>query len=257
MTKNPRDRNISRRVAAALSSAAMDLNETMACLEKLGNPQTHKTWLAHGATGDFFGVRIGDMKTVLKKIKGRQDLALELYATGNVDAMYLAGLVADGAQMTKKQLEQWVKAAQWSMISEYTVPWVAVENAQARALALTWMDSSKEHIAAAGWNTYSGLLAVLPDDELDHKEIVSLLQRVERDIGKAKNRVRYCMNAFVIAVGGGVPSLLTKAKATAKRLGKVEVDMGDTACKVPAALATIEKIEAMGRVGKKRKTLKC
>jgi len=37
----------------------------------------------------------------------------------------------------------------------------------------------------------------------------------------------------------------------------VEVDMGDTACKVPLALAAIEKIEAMGRVGRKRKTMKC
>jgi hypothetical protein len=33
--------------------------------------------------------------------------------------------------------------------------------------------------------------------------------------------------------------------------------MGETACKVPDALAYIEKIESMGRIGKKRKTMRC
>jgi hypothetical protein len=69
----------------------MDLAQTMAALKKAGNAQTKKTWLEHGATGELFGVKIADMKVIAKKIKGRQDLALELYATGNLDAMYLAG----------------------------------------------------------------------------------------------------------------------------------------------------------------------
>ena len=73
----------------------------------------------------------------------------------------------------------------------------------------------------------------------------------------APNRVRYCMNGFVISVGAYVTPLAKKAKALAKKLGKVEVDMNGTACKVPVALETIEKIESMGRIGKKRKTIRC
>jgi hypothetical protein len=65
------------------------------------------------------------------------------------------------------------------------------------------------------------------------------------------------MNGFVMAVGSSVAPLFARAKATAKKLGKVEVDMGGTACRVPLALETIEKVESMGRVGKKRKTAKC
>jgi 3-methyladenine DNA glycosylase AlkD len=235
----------------------MDLKQTMAALEKLGNAQTKKTWLNHGGTGACFGVKIGDMKVLHKQLKGRQDLALELYATGNLDAMYFAGLVADGARMSKKELEGWIKAARWSALSEYTVPWVAAESPFARELALKWIDAKAEHVAAAGWNTYSGIVATRPDAELDLKEIERLLARVEREIAKAPNRVRYCMNGFVIGVGSAVKPLLSQAKATAKRLGAVEVDMGDTACKVPPALATIQKIESMGRVGKKRESFKC
>jgi 3-methyladenine DNA glycosylase AlkD len=235
----------------------MELADVMAELEKLGNETTKKTWLRHGATEPLFGVKIGDMKGLLKKLKGRQDLALELYATGNLDAMYFAGLLADGAQMSKKELESWAKAARWQMIAEYTVPWVAAEHPDARAIALKWMDAKQEPVACAGWNTYSGIVSMRPDSELDLAEIESLLERITKEIDGAKNRVRYCMNGFVMAVGAAVKPLLAKAKATAKKLGKVEVDFGDTACKMPVALETIEKIEKLGKVGQKRKTMKC
>ena len=93
--------------------------------------------------------------------------------------------------------------------------------------------------------------------ELDLKEIEGLLKQIEKDIDKASGRVRYTMNGFVISVGSYVKPLSKKAKATAKKLGKVEVDMGDTACKVPVATDYIEKIENSGRAYKKRKTIKC
>ncbi len=71
------------------------------------------------------------------------------------------------------------------------------------------------------------------------------------------NRVKYVTNTFVIAVGSYVPTLTAKAKATAKAVGKVTVDMGDTDCKVPDAGAYIDKVIVMGRQGKKRKTVMC
>ena len=73
----------------------------------------------------------------------------------------------------------------------------------------------------------------------------------------APNKVRYVMNQFVIAVGAYVKPLLAEAKKAAQAIGTVSVDMGDTACKVPDASEYIAKIEAMGRVGKKRKTVRC
>ena len=33
------------------------------------------------------------------------------------------------------------------MIYEYTVPWLTVENAHSRELALTWVESDREHLA--------------------------------------------------------------------------------------------------------------
>jgi 3-methyladenine DNA glycosylase AlkD len=236
-----------------MNSVAQVMNE----LKKKGSEQTRKIFLRHGASGDMFGVKVSDLKVIAKKIKGNQELACKLYDTGNYDAMYLAGIVADGKQMTKAQLNGWAKSAGWQMISEYTVPWVTAESSHGHTLAKKWIDAKGEHVASAGWNTYAGIVTTTADEELDLAEIKSLLKRIEKEIDAAPNRVRYTMNGFVIAVGAYVAPLSKQAKATAKKLGKVSVDMAGTACKVPLALDYIEKIESSGRAGKKRKTIRC
>ena len=233
------------------------LNQVMSELKKKGSVQVRKTFARHDAPDNLFGVKVADLKVIAKKIKGNQELALDLYETGNADAMYLAGIVADGSQMTKKQLDHWAKLAPWHMVSEYTVPGVATEHAGGRELALKWIKSKKEHVACAGWNTYSGVVITRDDSELDFDEIKQLLKTIAQQIDKAPNRVKYTMNGFVIAVGGYVKPLSKLAKTTAKKIGKVEVDLGDTACKVPLATDYIAKIESTGRLGKKRKTIKC
>jgi 3-methyladenine DNA glycosylase AlkD len=231
----------------------------MADLKKKGTAQTRKIYARHGmATDHMFGVSVADLKLIAKKIKGQQALALELYATGNLDAMYLAGMVADGSRMTQAELNAWAEgAANLQMIAEYTVPWVTVENPHARDLAIHWMKSKQERVACAGWCTYAGLVATQPDEALDLAEIEGLLVTVMEGISRAPNRVRYTMNGFVIAVGSYVQPLLKQAKAAARQIGAVSVDVGDTACKIPLATACIEKVEASGRVGQKRKTIRC
>lgn len=241
----------------AKTPVKMTLNEVMAELKKLGTEQTKKTFLRHGAREPFYGVKIGDLKTIQKRIRKDHELALQLYDTGNSDAMYLAMLIAEPERMTKADLRKWMKGAYWHMLSGCVVPWVAAESRFARELALEWMDAKDEMTANAGWSTYSSLVAITPDAELDLAEIEKLLARVKSQIGKAPDRVRYAMNGFVIAIGTYVAPLTVKAKATAKALGPIEVDMGDTSCQVPDACEYIAKVEKMGRVGQKRKTAMC
>jgi 3-methyladenine DNA glycosylase AlkD len=231
----------------------------IADLKKKGSEKTRNMYARHGmATKNMFGVSVADLKVIAKTIKGQQAVACELYETGNSDAMYLAGMVADGAQMTKKELNAWAEgAAGLQMIAEYTVPWVAVENAAACQLAMAWIKSKKEHVASSGWCTYSGLVATKSDEDLDLREIEKLLSTVVKEIKSAGNRVRYTMNGFVIAVGTYVKPLLKLAKASGREIGAVSVDVGDTACNVPLATAYIEKMEASGKIGKKRKTIRC
>lgn len=234
----------------------MTANEVVAELKKMGTEQTRKTWMRHGAKDPCLGVKIEDMKKIQKRVKMDYQLALELYDTGIADAQYLAGLIADDAKMTKKDLEKWVKGATWGMVAEYTVPWVASGSPHGRELALKWMASKNDAIASAGWQTYSSLVSIKEDEELDLDEITSLLERVAESIHEQPNRVKYVMNGFVIAVGCFVEPLHKLAVETAKKIGKVEVDLvGD--CKIPFAPDYIKKVAERRAIGKKRKSPKC
>jgi hypothetical protein len=171
----------------------MNAKQVMRDLKAMGTVQTRKIYKNHGAPDNFFGVKVGDMKKIVKKVKKDQVLAEELFATGNADAQYLAGLIADPQTVTKKVLRSWA----------------------------------------------------------------SLLTHVKQNIHKSHNRVRYKMNGFVISVGCYVTSLSEQARKVAEAIGKVEVDVGNTSCKVPSAPEYIDKVVKMGRLGKKRKSARC
>ena len=235
----------------------MTVKEIMAELEQYGNESTKKIFLKHGATEPYFGVKVADLKKIVKKVKKDHELSLGLYKTGNGDAMYLAGLIADEKKISKKDLQGWVKKAKWQMISEYTVAWIAAESDYGFELGLEWIESDQEHIAAAGWSTLSSLMAIKNDEELEIEVFDKLMDRVKNTIHDCPNRVRYTMNNYVISVGAYIASLTDKAMAVAEAIGKVNVDMNGTACKVPPAGPYIQKIIDKGRVGKKRKMARC
>lgn len=243
-------------MSAALPVEAR-LAETMAALEAMGTEQTRKTFRRHGAPENQFGVKIGDMKTLLKGRKGDQELALALYDTGNSDAQYFAGLLANPKKLSAETLQHWAETALWHMQAEYTVAWNAAESPHGWTLGLRWINDDRELVASAGWATLACWVQLVPDDQLDLDALRGLLDSIPGRMAGAKNRVRYTMNGFVIAVAGGVGQLVKEAEAVAKRLGKVEVDVGDTDCKIPLATEYIAKLVNGGHVGRKRKTVKC
>ncbi|OCT10556.1 DNA alkylation repair protein [Paenibacillus pectinilyticus] len=235
----------------------MTLNEMMAKLEELGSEQTKKTFLRHGAQEPLYGVKVGDLKKLVKIVKKDRELVLALYATGNTDAMYLAGLSIDPRSMTMQELQAWAKHAYWYMLAEYTVAGVAAESPHALVLAREWLQEADEMMATCGWSTYTNYISITPDEQLDIAEIADLLEQIRTTIHTERNRVRYVMNTFVIAVGAYCFPLFDTAMEVAEEIGKVHVDVGQTTCKVPLATDYIRKIESMGRIGKKKATCIC
>ncbi len=238
-------------------SPTMTLAQVMSELAAKGSESVKRIFLRHGAKEPFFGVKVGDLKLIHKKLKGEQALALQLYATGNSDAQYLAGMIADGTRMSRAQIQQWADTAAWDAISGFIVPWVASEHPEGFALAVKWIDSPKEGVARAGWSTLGALAAIVPDDQLPVKQYSALLDRVVKSLPGAPDSVRYAMNGFVIACGTYIAALGKPAIATARKIGRMEIDMGETACKVPDAESYIIKCRRGAPVAPKRKTVRC
>lgn len=226
-------------------------------LRPLGSDSYKRVMMKHGVREPFFGVKISELQKFVKRIKKDYQLALDLYDTGNYDAMYLAGLIADDEKMTRKDLQRWVEKAYCRGLTGATVAWVAAESAHGWELGLEWIESKQPLVAAAGWSTLGAVVAITADAELDLAALKRLLQRIQKSIHQAPDLVRYQMNSFIIAVGSYVQPLTTLALQCGEAIGTVTADLGDTSCEVSSAPDYIRKVEKRGAIGKKRKTVKC
>ena len=234
----------------------MNAKEILEELRPLGRESYKSVLLKHGVQEPCWGVKIEELKKIQKRIKHDYALSLELFDTGIYDVMYLAGLIANDARMTRANLQHWL-AKGGPILAGNIVAWVAAGSPHGRAIALEWIDLPREHEVLAGWATLGSLVSIKPDAELDLAEVKRLLQRVQKTIHQAPNDARYAMNNFVICVAAHVQPLNEFAKHVAEKIGRVSVDMGDTACQVPFAPDYIKRVEARGTIGKKRKTAKC
>ena len=235
----------------------MTAKEILEEMKPLGSDSYKRVIFNHGVKEPCFGVKIGDMQKIQKRIKKDYQLALDLYDTGIYDAMYLAGLIADDARMTKQDLQRWVAKTYCRPLCGATVAWVAAGSAHGWELGQEWIDSKKPLVTVAGWGTLSSLVSIKDDTELDLAELKRLLQRVQKTIHQAPDVVRYQMNSFVIAVGSYVQPLTDTAIQTAEKIGLVTADLGNNSCQVPFAPDYLRKVQKRGAIGKKRKTAKC
>jgi 3-methyladenine DNA glycosylase AlkD len=219
----------------------MTRDDVMAQLEKGGSAQAQKTYARHGVKSPSFGTSYAVLGKLTKTIKADQKLAEQLWATGNHDARILATMIADPATIDRKQLDAWAKVADNYVLSD-AIGKLVGKTPDARATAEAWAKSDSEYIGQCGWT----VLAVLAGggDQLSDAECLALLARIEKSIKGAKNRVRHSMNSALIAIGGRSAKLRTEALAAHKRIGKVEVDHGDTSCVTPDAAAYIARIWA-------------
>lgn len=218
--------------------ARWPLAEVMSALEKAGTPQTRKTWARHGGKEPMFGVSFADLKTLMKRIKVDHDLARALWNTGNLDARNLAVKVADPLRMSVKDLDAWASEESARMCRGY-VAHLAAEGPHGRSLAEAWLAARSEERRISGW-ILAGILA-MRDEDLSASWFAARLAAIEKGIHAAPNHEREAMNSALISIGCRDSSLRKAAGAAAKRIGPVEVDHGDTACKTPAAADAIEK----------------
>lgn len=218
-------------------------------LESLGKEQYRRIYARHGVKGAMFGVSTADLKAVQKKIKRDHALALELWDSGIEEARELATLIADPAQVTSELAETWVRELDNYGITGYFSDLIG-KTPIIREKMEGWIKSDEEWIGRAGWT----LLAIMAaqDMSLPDSYFEPYLADAEQRIHTAKNRIRDAMNNAIINIGLRNEALREKAVAAAERIGTVDVDHGDTACKTPNAIAYIEKTLA-SREKKKKK----
>ncbi|MCV4234781.1 DNA alkylation repair protein [Virgibacillus sp. LDC1] len=234
----------------------MNLESVMSELEVLGKERLKKMYLSNGAHEPLFGVATGAMKPMAKKIKINQPLAEQLYATGNYDAMYFAGIIADPKAMTAADFDRWMDAAYFYMLSDYVVAVTLAEADIAQQVADQWIASGEELRMSAGWSCYCWLLGSRPDREFPESKISAMLELVEKTIHESPDRTKSAMNNFMYTAAVSYLPLHDKAVETANAVGPVEMKR-DKKSKFLNASENIRKEVERGKLGFKRKYVRC
>ncbi len=226
-------------------------------LEALGKERTKKIYMGNGAQEPVFGVATGAMKPLSRIIKKNQPLAEELYATGNYDAMYFAGVICDPKSMTEEDFERWIDAAYFYMISDYIVAVSLAETDFAQAVADKWIESGEEFRMSAGWSCYCWLLGNRKDEEFSETKLASMLEQVKNTIHQAPDIVKSSMNNFIATVAISYVPLHELAVETAKAVGPVEIKKGKKKSTTSIVADRIQKELDRGMLGFKRKYVRC
>lgn len=235
----------------------MNIEEVMQELEALGKERTKKIYISNGAHEPLFGVATGVMKPISKKIKINQQLADELYATGNYDAMYFAGIIADPNGMTEADYDRWMDSAYFYMLSDFVVAVTLSESEIAQEVADKWITSGEDLKMSAGWSCYCWLLGNRKDVEFSESKMSNMLDMVKNKIHESPERTKSSMNNFILTVGTSYITLHEKALETAKEIGIVEVKRENKKSSFLNAYDSIQKAVDKGRIGFKRKHVRC
>ncbi|KOO52079.1 DNA alkylation repair protein [Viridibacillus arvi] len=240
----------------------MNLQTVMQELEALGKERTKKMYITNGAHEPLFGVATGAMKPIAKKIKINQSLAEELYATGNYatgnyDAMYFAGIIADPKAMTESDFDRWMDGAYFYMLSDYVVAVTLAEADIAQDVADKWIASGEELRMSAGWSCYCWLLGNRLDEEFSESKIANMIEIVKNTIHVSPERTKSAMNNFLYTVGVSYLPLHEKAVDIAKAVGPVEVKRDNKKSSFLNAFESIQKEVDRGKIGFKRKHVRC
>ncbi|AMQ07819.1 DNA alkylation repair protein [Sporosarcina psychrophila] len=235
----------------------MNLELVMQELEALGKERMKKMYMSNGAHEPLFGVATGAMKPIVKKIKMNQPLAEELYATGNYDAMYFAGIIAEPNVMTEADYDRWIDEAYFYMLSDYVVAVTLSESDIAQEVADKWIASGEELRMSAGWSCYCWLLGNRLDIEFSETKISDMLDMVKNTIHDSPERTKSAMNNFIYTVGISYLPLHEKAIETAKAIGIVEIKRDKKKNSFLNAYESIQKEVDRGKLGFKRKHVRC
>jgi len=217
----------------------MTLEEVLKELKKNGTEQTRKTYRRHGVTNELFGVSYSELGALKKKIKTDHELAKKLWDTEIHDARILALMIVDPSKIDADLAERWVTGTGNYVVSSALAEPVSQSPIGLKLMA-KWSKSKDEWIGRTGWLTLAHIAK--QENDLSDSLFEDYLDVIEKGIHKARNRTRDGMNSALIGIAVRNEKLRPKALAAAGRIGKVEVDHGDTDCKTPDAATYIDKI---------------
>lgn len=193
----------------------MTVKEILAKLKSLGDDARRKHNTKAGAPTNQFGVKHGDIRAIAKKIKTDHELALKLWDTGNVEAQLLATLIIKPQSLSADELDTMTRSTTFAYVADWLNAYVVAQHPEKDALREKWMKDKDRWAARAGWH----LTASRVNKGADDLDVAALLDRIEKEMPKAKPEVQWTMNNTLGAIGIKHPEHRKRAIAIGEKIG--------------------------------------
>lgn len=216
----------------------MNLQEAMNRLEEYGTEQNRKIYPRHGASLNLFGVSFANLKLLKKEIKKDQELAEQLWETGNEDARTLATMIADPKAVSAELAEKWVRSTMYPVILDYVATLIH-KNKYAVEKMQEWTQSEDEWVGRAGWSVLGQM--AMHDAKLPDEFFLPYLEQIRLNIHTSKNRKKESMHSALLAIGMRNDALEAEVLRVVREIGVVDIDHGETGCKTPDPVEYIQR----------------
>jgi len=193
----------------------MNVKAVLAQLESLGDDARRKHNTKAGAPDNQFGVKLGDIRAIAKKIKTDHELALELWDTGNVEAQLLAALIIKPKSLSADELDTMTRSITCAQVADWLNAYVVAQHPEKDALREKWMKDKDRWAARAGWSLTAGRV----NKDAGGLDLAGLLDRIEKEMPKARPEVQWTMNNTLAAIGIEHAAHRKRAIAIGEKIG--------------------------------------
>jgi 3-methyladenine DNA glycosylase AlkD len=194
---------------------AITLKDALKQLKALGTAKVRAQNAKAGAGENQFGVALGDIRTLAKQVKTNHGLALELWATGNADAQFLAALLMKPKALSAKELDGLVRTISFVRVADWLNAYVVRQHPEKEILRRGWLEDGNRWVARAAWDLTAERVGKAPEG----LDLPKLLDRLEAELAGAPPEVQWTMNNTLAGIGIHTPKLRKRALAIGEKLG--------------------------------------
>ncbi|GAA4987879.1 3-methyladenine DNA glycosylase AlkD [Nonomuraea thailandensis] len=174
--------------------AGTTVAEVMAELAALEDPKIREVNEKHG---DDHGVNLGKLRAVAKRLKTQQELARQLWATGDTAARLLALLICRPKAFERDELDTMMREARVPKVHDWLVNYVVKKGPHAEELRLAWFADPDPVVASAGWALTTERVTKKPEG----LDLPGLLDLIEVGMKHAPQRLQWAMNHCLAQIG--------------------------------------------------------
>lgn len=197
------------------ASKPMTLQPILDRLKSLSNEKMFAHNAKNGAGDNQYGVKLGDLRKVAKEVKDNQELALELWNTGNIDARLLSIQIMKSGELSSRQLDEMVNSIGFVQVADWFNAYILKNHPEGDFLRGKWLDSDNIWAARAGWSLTAGRIA----RDAEGLDLSTILDRIESEMADAAPEVQWTMNTTLAQIGINYPKHRKRAIEIGEKLG--------------------------------------